>query len=102
MQRDAAVAAPPPFDPRLLAQLAAGDVQALMVAVASMANMLLQQAGMYRPAVYATELVSLPGVQAGKAAAALDLVRLLAHAPQGRQALRDFGLEPFLDQVEGE
>lgn len=35
-------------------------------------------------------------------AAARDLVELLAQTPEGRQALRDFGLEPVLEQVEGE
>lgn len=38
----------------------------------------------------------------GLLAAGIDLRQLLAQSPQGRQALRDFGFEPFLEHVEGE
>ena len=91
-----------PFDPAVLQQLAGGDVDALIKAVASFARTLLEQAGLHPQAVFAVDLVMLPDVQAGKAAAAVDLLRLLSHAPQGREALRDLGLEPVLHQVEGE
>ena len=91
-----------PFDPRRLAQLAQGDPDGLVTAVASYACALIQQAGVHPPAAYAGELVSLPPLQAGKAAAGVDLLRLLSHAPQGRKAMRDLGLQPVLHQVEGE
>ncbi len=89
----------PPFDPKVLEVLATGDEKTLVMAVASYAAALVAQAQL-RPPVYATHLVSLPPLLAGKAASGLDLMRLLAHAPQGRQALRDLGLEPFLQHVD--
>lgn len=92
----------PPFSPEVLSKLSAGETQALIMAVASFAGQLLRQAGLHPNAVYATMLVTLPPVQAGKAAAAIDLVRLLAHSPHGREALRDLGLEPVLHHVERE
>jgi len=39
---------------------------------------------------------------AGFLAAAVELRDLLAQSPQGRQALRDLGFEPVLQDVEGE
>lgn len=40
--------------------------------------------------------------KAGLLAAAMDLRDLLTQCPDGRQALRDFGFEPVLQNVEGE
>lgn len=40
--------------------------------------------------------------KAGLLAAAMDLRGLLTQSPNGRQALRDFGFEPVLQNVEGE
>lgn len=40
--------------------------------------------------------------KAGLLAAAMDLRELLAETPDGRQALRDFGFEPVLQNVKGE
>lgn len=38
---------------------------------------------------------------AGLLAAGCDLRNLLAQSPDGRQALRDFGFQPFLEHIEG-
>lgn len=38
---------------------------------------------------------------AGLLAAGCDLRNLLAQSPQGRQALGDFGFQPFLEHIEG-
>lgn len=91
-----------PFDPIVLQQLSDGNVDALVTAVASFAQTLLEQAGLHPVAVFACDLVALEPMKAGKAAAAVDLLRLLSHAPQGREALRDLGLEPVLHQIERE
>ncbi len=40
--------------------------------------------------------------QSGLIAAAMSIRAALCQSPQGRQALRDLGLEPVLQQVEGE
>lgn len=40
--------------------------------------------------------------RAGFLAAAMELRDLLAQSPDGRQALRDLGFEPLLQDVEGE
>lgn len=40
--------------------------------------------------------------EAGMLAAAFELQKLLADFPQGREALVEFGLDPVLQQLEGE
>ncbi len=49
-----------------------------------------------------TELLELDPTGSSLLAAAVELRELLAQSPQGRQALRDFGFQPFLEHIEGE
>lgn len=81
-----------------LQRVAAGDAAELLRAVVFEALLWLHLDGFdYR-------LGRLPTaahvVDKGRAAAALNLIRLLAHSPQGREALRDLGLEPLGEQSE--
>lgn len=46
------------------------------------------------------ELALLPDAQRALAAATQELLELLAQSPEGRQALGDFGFQPFLEDIE--
>ena len=46
------------------------------------------------------ELALLPDAERALAAATQELLALLAQSPDGRQALQDFGFEPFLQDIE--
>lgn len=46
------------------------------------------------------ELALLPDAQRALAAATQELLVLLAQFPDGRQALKDFGFQPFLEDIE--
>lgn len=85
----------------------AGTVHPLPMALALMARGWMCRAGWdisWRYKIRATDLVQDDGKNAECAllAAACDVVDLLAQSPDGRQALRDLGLEPVLQHVEGE
>ena len=85
--------------------VARGEPQALTLAVASLAALLFMRAGSsIKIPVTAVDVACKAienGPQAGLLAAAIDLRALLSQSPQGRQALRDFGFEPVLEDVEG-
>lgn len=86
--------------------VARGEPQALALAAASLTALLFLRAGssikIPVTAIDVAHMAAENGPQAGLLAAAMDLRALLAQSPQGRQALRDFGFEPVLEQVEGE
>lgn len=46
------------------------------------------------------ELDLMPDAQRALAAATQELLELLAQSPEGRQALGDFGFQPFLEDIE--
>lgn len=46
------------------------------------------------------ELALLPDTERALAAATQELLELLAQSPEGRQALSDFGFQPFLEDIE--
>lgn len=46
------------------------------------------------------ELALLPDAQRALAAATQELLELLAQSSEGRQALGDFGFQPFLEDIE--
>lgn len=84
----------------------AGSVQPLPMALALMARGWFCRAGWdiaWRYKIQATDLVHDDGKSADYAllAAACDVVDLLCQSPDGRQALRDLGLEPVLENFEG-
>lgn len=85
----------------------AGSVHPLPMALALMALGWMLRSGVdiswhYR--IRATDLVREDGKSGDHLllSAACDVVDLLAQSPEGRQALRDLGLEPVLQHVEGE
>lgn len=82
-------------------------VQPLPKALALMAGGWMRRAGWdisVRYQIQATDLVRNDGksVEHALLAAACDVVDLLAQCPDGRQALRDLGLEPIFEHIEGE
>lgn len=82
----------------------AGDGVALATAVADCAARWFSMAGSdiafaHHPSHVAREADT---AKAGLLAAAMDLRELLTKSLDGRQALRDFGFEPLLENVEGE
>ena len=84
----------------------AGSVHPLPMALALMAQGWMRRAGWdisVRYQIQATDLVRDDGKSANHAllAAACDVVDLLAQSPDGRQALRDLGLEPVFEHIEG-
>lgn len=87
-----------------MAAVNAGDSVATAVALAACASRWFSMAGTHisfrnQP----SHVAVLEGTaKAGLLAAAMDLRDLLAQSPDGRQALRDFGFEPLLQNVEGE
>ena len=56
----------------------------------------------FLPSTLATDVVTLPPEKQALLACAHDVYRLACQSPEGRQALRDLGLEPVLQHVEGE
>ena len=87
-----------------MASVRTGDGAALLVAAAACAGRWFSMAGSHiaLPAHASDVAQQCDTAKAGLLAAAIDLRDLLAQSPQGRQALRDFGFEPFLHDVEGE
>lgn len=86
-----------------LQALQSGDHVAFVLAVASCANKLFSAAGSHI-AFHTTAVDAVKDgntAKAGLFAAAMDLRELLAQSPDGRQALRNFGFKPFLENVEG-
>lgn len=84
----------------------AGSVHPLPLALALMAQGWMLRAGVdisWRYKIQATDLVHDDGKSANHAllAAACDVVDLLAQSPDGRQALRELGLDPLLQRAEG-
>ena len=81
-----------------------GDDRAFAVAVAACAERWFGMANAYTGCVvHASHVASAADTaKAGLLAAALDLRELLAQSPNGRQALRDFGFEPVLQDAKGE
>lgn len=84
----------------------AGSTPPLPAALALMARDWMQRGGWdiaWRHRVQATDLVTgdAPTPERVLLAAACDLVDLLAESPDGRQALRDLGFEPILQDFEG-
>ncbi len=81
-----------------------GDCAALSVAIAACAARWFVMADSHIAFHLGPSCVAEKGgsAKAGLLAAAMDLRDLLAQAPDGRQALRDFGFEPVLQNVEGE
>jgi hypothetical protein len=92
---------PPPLD---MAAVQAGEQGALAVAVAACAARWFSMADSHiafqHHASHVAREAGSP--KAGLLAAAMDLRELLAQSPDGRQALRDLGFEPVLQDVEGE
>lgn len=82
----------------------AGDPQALLEAVLAMvSSWFLASDHSARYPTCAAEISRLgSSTISGLLAAGCDLRCLLAKSPQGRQALSDFGFQPFLEHVEGE
>lgn len=83
-----------------------GSDVSLPKAAAQMAHGWMQKAGwdlLFRYSIQSTDLVVGSGSPQERVllAAACDLVDLLAQSPEGRQALRDLGLEPVLENFEG-
>lgn len=81
-----------------------GDHAAFTVAVAACAAHWFVMAGSHIAFPAGPSDVAKEGdsAKAGLLAAAMELRDLLTQAPDGRQALRDFGFEPLLQDVEGE
>lgn len=48
------------------------------------------------------KLAQLPQLQQGMLISAISIRRLLCSTAEGRQALRDLGFQPLLDDVQGE
>lgn len=91
-------------NPRIrLDAVRAGDQQALLEALlAFVSDWFLLSERSARYPTNATEVVRLgASVESGLLAAGCDLRDLLAKSPQGRQALCDFGFQPFLEHIEG-
>lgn len=85
----------------------AGSVYPLPNALALMARDWMRRAGYelaWRHQIQATDFVFGDESQEQRVllAAACDVVDLLAQSPDGRQALRDLGFEPVLQNIEGE
>lgn len=87
-----------------MAAVGAGEAGAFALAVAACAARWLSMRDTHIAfQLHATDVAREEGsAKAGLMAAAMDLRELLAQSPDGRQALRDFGFEPFLQNVEGE
>lgn len=87
-----------------LSAVRAGDEPAFAIAVAACADRWFGMADAYMGCVvHASHVASAADTaKAGLLAAALDLRELLAHSPNGRQALCDFGFKPVLQDVKGE
>ncbi len=87
-----------------MAAVRVGDSEAVMVAVADCAARWFSMAGSNIAVKHHASHVAREAgtANAGLLAAAMDLRELLAQCPNGRQALRDFGFEPVLQDVEGE
>ncbi len=84
--------------------MGAGDPGAFTLAVAACAAHWLSMSGSHIALpLHALHVAREEGAaKAGLMGAAMDLRDLLAQSPDGRQALRDFGFEPFLQNVESE
>lgn len=82
----------------------AGDPGAFALAVAACAARWLSMSGSHIAfPLHASHVAREEGTaKAGLMAAAIDLRDLLTQSPDGRQALRDFGFEPLLQDVERE
>lgn len=82
----------------------AGDPGAFALAVAGCAARWLSMSGSHIAfPLHASHVAQEGGsAKAGLLAAAMDLRDLLGKSPDGRQALRDFGFEPLLQDVESE
>ena len=87
-----------------MAAVQSGDTAALVTAVAACAARWFSMADSHIAfPLHASHIAREEGAaKAGLLAAAMDLRELLAQSPDGRQALRDFGFEPFLEHIEGE
>lgn len=87
-----------------LAAVRAGSSTALLQAILALARLWMSQAGhpIAVPVSASSVAVLEDTTKAGLLAAGADLVSLLAQSPEGRQAIRDFGLEPILQHVERE
>lgn len=86
-----------------MAAVRAGDSEAVMVAVAACAARWFIASGFHIAAnVTPAHAIALESSKGGLLIAALELRELLGKTPDGRKALRDFGFEPVLQDVEGE
>lgn len=83
--------------PELAAEIAAGDADALVRAVACVAKVCIERGGgapAYRPAMLDAACdLRRPPEQRVLLAVGCDLLDLIAHAPQGRRILLDLGLD---------
>lgn len=81
----------------------AGDQQALLEALLAVVSSWFYASDRSgRHPTSAAEIALLgASPNAGLLAAGCDLRNLLAQSPDGRQALRDFGFQPFLEHIEG-
>lgn len=92
------------YGPETLRLVGEGDTTALLRALAALVSQWKHVGGHAPGARLGGAEIAAFGASplGGVMAAALDLQQLLAKSPQGRQALRDLGLEPVLQHVEGE
>lgn len=86
------------------AAVAAGDAQALLLAVAQTACLWIELGGCHRRlwrSLGAAHAVADASGKGALLAAGLDMLALLDSSSHGRQALRQLGLEPVEKDVEG-
>lgn len=81
-----------------------GDTKALSVAVAACAARWFELSGYHVSFRLQPSDVAIEGgtAKAGLVAAAMDLRACLCQSPSGREALRDFGFEPVLQDIKSE
>lgn len=84
-------------------RLARGDQAELLQAIASLALSTLQAAGWsrYQLPAGASACFDVEPVKGARMAFAMDLIHVLALAPQGRKALADLGVQPLADESKG-